>query len=115
PSEVGLVAQAFPRISAGAIPQALEALPEVAELSLPAARLETLFGLASRLDGYPRHLALHPSGVILSDDALPGLMPMQRSYEGFLVSQFDKDDVEALRLGKLDVLGVRLLAASATT
>ncbi|MCW3035098.1 MAG: polymerase alpha subunit, partial [Actinobacteria bacterium] len=115
PSEVDLVAKAFPYISAGAIPEALEALPEVAELSLPAARFGTLFSLASRLDGYPRHLALHPSGVILSDDALPELMPMQRSYEGFLVSQFDKDDVEALGLAKLDVLGVRMLSTIAHT
>ena len=115
PSEVDLVAKAFPHISAGAIPQALETLPEVAELSLPAAKLETLFSLASRLDGYPRHLALHPSGVILSDDALPDLMPMQRSYEGFLVSQFDKDDVEALGIAKLDVLGVRMFSTIAHT
>ncbi|HEU5002849.1 MAG TPA: DNA polymerase III subunit alpha [Actinomycetota bacterium] len=115
PSEVDLVAKAFPHISAGAIPDALEALPEVAELTLPASRLETLFDLASRLDGYPRHLALHPSGVILSDEALPALMPMQRSYEGFLVSQFDKDDVEALGLAKLDVLGVRMLSTIAHT
>jgi error-prone DNA polymerase len=115
PSEVDTVAKAFPHIPAGAIPQALETLPEVAELSLPAAKLENLFSLASRLDGYPRHLALHPSGVILSDDALPELMPMQRSFEGFLVSQFDKDDVEALGLAKLDVLGVRMLSTIAHT
>ncbi|HWD08518.1 MAG TPA: DNA polymerase III subunit alpha, partial [Actinomycetota bacterium] len=125
-AEVDVVARAFPHISAGAIPAALESLPEVAELSLPAARLETLFGLASRLDGYPRHLALHPSGVILSDDALPDLMPMQRSFlhgdlsgagtgGGFLMSQFDKDDVEALGIAKLDVLGVRMLSTIAHT
>jgi len=115
PSEIDIVAKAFPHISAGAIPEALDALPEVAELSLTSSRLETLFDLASRLDGYPRHLALHPSGVILSDDALPDLMPMQHSYEGFLVSQFDKDDVDALGLAKLDVLGVRMFSTIAHT
>lgn len=110
PSEIDLVAKAFPHIPAGAIPDALASLPEVAELSLPAAKLETLFSLAARLDGYPRHLALHPSGVILSDDALPDLMPMQASFGGFLMSQFDKDDIEALGIAKLDVLGVRMLS-----
>src|SRR2546430_15981898 len=79
PSEVDTVAKAFPHIPAGAIPQALETLPAVAELSLSAAKLENLFSLASRLGGYPRHLAPHPPGVILSDHALPELMPMQRS------------------------------------
>ena len=121
PSEVDTVAKAFPHISAGAIPEALGTLPEVAELSLPTAKLEMLFSLAARLDGYPRHLALHPSGVILSDGALPDLMPMQRSFMhgdtvaagpggGFLMSQFDKDDIEALGIAKLDVLGVRMLS-----
>ena len=120
PSEVDLIAKAFPHISAGAITEALEVLPEVAELSFSTSRLETLFGLACRLDGYPRHLALHPSGVILSDELLPDLMPMQRSFGpaegtagragGFLMSQFDKDDVEALGIAKLDVLGVRMLS-----
>ena len=38
-----------------------------------------------------------------------------RSFEGFLVSQFDKDDVEALGLAKLDVLGVRMLSTIAHT
>ena len=117
PTEIDTVAKAFPHISAGAIPAALQSLPEVAELSFGAAQLETLFGLAERLDGYPRHLALHPSGVILSDDALPDLMPMQRSFaheqaaQGFLMSQFDKDDIEALGIAKLDVLGVRMLSS----
>ncbi|GAC1363420.1 MAG: hypothetical protein NVSMB32_04990 [Actinomycetota bacterium] len=120
-SEIDMVAKAFPHISAGGIPQALQDLPEVAELSFSAAKLETLFSLACRLDGYPRHVALHPSGVILSDDALPDLMPMQRSFThgattaggpagGFLMSQFDKDDIEALGIAKLDVLGVRMLS-----
>jgi error-prone DNA polymerase len=116
PSEIDTVAKSFPHVSAGSIPDALVSLPEVAEMSFASSRLETLFSLASRLDGYPRHLALHPSGVILSDDALPDLMPMQRSFpheeakEGFLMSQFDKDDVEALGIAKLDVLGVRMLS-----
>jgi len=114
-SEIDTIAKAFPHISAHKIPETLTALPEVAEMGLRASQLETLFNLASRLDGFPRHLALHPSGVILSDERLRDLMPMQRSFEGFLVSQFDKDDVEALGLAKLDVLGIRMLSAMAHT
>ncbi|MGH2704585.1 MAG: DNA polymerase III subunit alpha [Actinomycetota bacterium] len=110
-SEIDIIAKAFPHVSAGRIGEALEALPEVAELRLDRSRLETLFELASRLDGFPRHLAMHPSGVVLSDESVADLMPMQRSFEGFVMSQFDKDDVEALGLAKLDVLGVRMLSS----
>ncbi|MGH2810830.1 MAG: DNA polymerase III subunit alpha, partial [Actinomycetota bacterium] len=110
-SEIDLISKAFPHISARNIPAALESLPEVAGLNLTASKLEVLFDLASRLDRFPRHLAMHPSGVILSDNNLADLMPMQLSNEGFLTSQFDKDDVETLGLAKLDVLGVRMLSA----
>ncbi|HEY8199738.1 MAG TPA: DNA polymerase III subunit alpha, partial [Actinomycetota bacterium] len=113
PSEIDAIATAFPHISAASIPKAMETLPEVAGMRLGAARLEVLLDLAVRLDACPRHLAVHPSGVILSDEALGDLMPMQRSYEGFLMSQFDKDDVEALGIAKLDVLGVRMLSSVA--
>lgn len=114
-SEVDAVAKSFPHIGAGAIPIALEELPEVAATNLSGSRLEVLFELASKLDGFPRHLALHPSGVILSDEHLADLIPMQRSYEGYLMAQFDKDDVEALGVAKLDVLGIRMLSAMAHT
>ncbi|HLF69674.1 MAG TPA: DNA polymerase III subunit alpha, partial [Actinomycetota bacterium] len=109
-SEVDLICKTFPHISARAIPAALEALPEVAEMGLRSSKLDMLFELASRIDAYPRHLAMHPSGVILSDSKLADLMPMQRSFNGFLMSQFDKDDIETLGLAKLDVLGVRMFS-----
>ncbi len=114
-TEIDTVAKAFPHVSAGSIPEALESLPEVSGMHLGASRLEMLFDLAARLDSYPRHLAMHPSGVILSDSKLGDLMPMQRSFQGFLMSQFDKDDVEALGIAKLDVLGVRMLSSFAHT
>lgn len=114
-SEIDLIAKTFPHISASKIPQALEGLPEVAAAGLNQSKLEVLFELASRLDSYPRHLALHPSAVILSDESLRDLMPMQNSFEGFLMSQFDKDDVEALGIAKLDVLGIRMLSAMTHT
>ncbi|MEO7802952.1 MAG: DNA polymerase III subunit alpha, partial [Actinomycetota bacterium] len=115
PSEVDIVAKAFPHVSAKQIPEALESLPEVASIGLKASRFEMLFDLAARMDGFPRHLAMHPSGVILSDGNLAHLMPMQRSSNGYLVSQFDKDDVEALGLAKLDVLGVRMFSSMTLT
>ncbi|MFN2610728.1 MAG: DNA polymerase III subunit alpha [Actinomycetota bacterium] len=115
PSEVDLIAKTFPHISAKNIPHALESLPEVAGTSLKASKLEMLFDISSRLDSFPRHLAMHPSGVILSDDRLADLMPMQVSFNGFMMSQFDKDDIEALGIAKLDVLGVRMFSTIAHT
>jgi error-prone DNA polymerase len=72
-----------------------------------------LFDLVERLDGLPRHIALHPCGVILSDATLLDRTPVEASWLGFPMSQFDKDDVEVLGLLKLDVLGIRMQSAMA--
>ena len=77
------------------------------------ARLDRFFGLVERLDGLPRHIAMHPCGVLLSDVTLLDRTPVEASYAGFPMSQFDKDDVEELGLLKLDVLGIRMQSAMA--
>jgi error-prone DNA polymerase len=113
PDEIDLVAKAFPRIRARAIPQAIATLPELRDSNLRAGQLEQLFDLCFGIDGFPRHLALHPSGVILSSPDLADRVPMQESFQGFTMLQADKDDVEDLGLVKLDVLGVRMLSSIA--
>ncbi|MEA2477961.1 MAG: error-prone polymerase [Actinomycetota bacterium] len=111
--EIDTVAKAFPRIAARDIPHAIERLPELAGTNLRAGQLEQLFELCVAIDGFPRHLALHPSGVILSSPDLADRVPMQESFQGFTMLQADKDDVEELGLAKLDVLGVRMLSSIA--
>jgi error-prone DNA polymerase len=111
PEEVDHVARQLPRLRARDVGRALERLPELAGSRLDAGRLGTLLDLVARVDGMPRHLAMHPCGILLGDDDLLGLTPVQRSAHGYPVSQFDKDDVAALGLLKLDVLGVRMLSA----
>ena len=72
-----------------------------------------MFRLVERLDGLPRHIAVHPCGVLLSDATLLDRTPVEASFAGFPMSQFDKDDVEDLGLLKLDVLGIRMQSSMA--
>jgi len=58
----------------------------------------------------PRHLGLHSGGMILSRKPLSHFTPIQVSANGVKVVQFDKVDVEAMGLVKLDVLGLRMMA-----
>ena len=109
--EVDTVAKAFPHIGADDLRVAIERLPELAGSNLNAGQLELLFRVAERLDGFPRHLALHPSGIVLSNDDLVDRVPLERSFQGYRMIQADKDDVELLGYLKLDVLGVRMLSA----
>jgi error-prone DNA polymerase len=109
--EVDVVAKSFPHIGAHDLRVAIERLPELVGSNLNAGQLERLFRVAERLDGFPRHIALHPSGIVLSNDDLVTRVPLERSFQGYRVIQADKDDVELLGYLKLDVLGVRMLSS----
>jgi error-prone DNA polymerase len=111
--EVDAIAKAFPHIRARDARMALRELPELRASGLGEERLGLLFRLAERLDGLPRHIALHPCGVLLSDATLLDRTPVEASFAGYPMSQFDKDDVEDLGLLKLDVLGIRMQSAMA--
>ena len=114
PDEIDAVAKAFPHIRASQIRAALDDLPELRASRLASSgAFDALFTLAERLDGLPRHVALHPCGVLLSDTTLLDRTPVEASWLGFPMSQFDKDDVETLGLLKLDVLGIRMQSAIA--
>jgi error-prone DNA polymerase len=109
--EIGMVAKAFPHISARNIREGLERLPELQGINLPMRQLELLFRVAERLDGFPRHIALHPCGIVLSSHDLAERVPLERSANGHRMAQADKDDVELLGYLKLDILGVRMLSS----
>ncbi|MFN2591041.1 MAG: DNA polymerase III subunit alpha, partial [Actinomycetota bacterium] len=109
--EIDIAAKAFPHIGAKQVRAAMEKLPELEGVNLDAGQLETLFRVVERLDGFPRHIALHPSGIVLSGHDLVERVPLERSFQGFRMVQADKDDVEILGLLKLDILGVRMLSA----
>ena len=114
PGEIDQIAKAFPHIRARDVHLALEELPELRASRLGQGgqgSLDLLFRLVARLDGLPRHVALHPCGVLLSDTTLLDRTPVEASWLGFPMSQFDKDDVEELGLLKLDVLGIRMQSA----
>jgi error-prone DNA polymerase len=118
-AEIDAVAKAFPHIRANQVHAALRDLPELRASRLGSTRaggtgeLDLLFDLVARLDGLPRHIALHPCGVLLSDATLLDRTPVESSYLGYPMSQFDKDDVEELGLLKLDLLGIRMQSAIA--
>jgi error-prone DNA polymerase len=114
-AEIDAIAKAFPHIRARDARMALRELPELRNAGLLADQsgFDLFFGLVERLDGLPRHIAVHPCGVLLSDQTLLDRTPVEASYAGFPMSQFDKEDVEDLGLLKLDVLGIRMQSAMA--
>ena len=111
PHEIDTIAKAFGHIRARGIRGALADLPELRASNLAIPQLTGLFRIAERLDGLPRHIAMHPCGVVLSSATLLDRVPVERSAEGLPLCQFDMDDVEDAGMIKLDVLGVRMQSA----
>jgi len=68
--------------------------------------------LAQTLMGFPRHLSQHPGGFVISRGKLSRLVPIENAaMDGRNVVQWDKDDLDALRLLKVDVLALGMLSA----
>ena len=111
--EIDLIAKSLPHVRARNISQALESLPELRALNLKSPLVAMTIALAERLDGLPRHLAMHPCAVVLSDGGFLNRAPVQINAGGYPMVEFDKDDVEAVGLLKLDILGVRMQSSIA--
>jgi error-prone DNA polymerase len=66
--------------------------------------------LAKQLIGTPRHLSQHPGGFVLTLDRLDELVPVEpAAMEDRQVIEWDKDDIDALKFMKVDVLGLGML------
>jgi DNA polymerase III subunit alpha len=69
-----------------------------------------LFALAEKLEGLTRNVGMHAGGVLIAPGQLTDFTPLYLAEgSGSVVSQFDKDDVEAVGLVKFDFLGLTTL------
>ena len=74
--------------------------------------VQQLLQLATQLQGFPRHLSQHTGGFVLTAGRLSRMVPIENaSMEGRTVIQWDKDDLDALGLMKVDVLALGMLSA----
>jgi len=72
--------------------------------------VKELIDLALRLEGVVRNVGMHAGGVLIAPGKISNFTPIYCQANGdSLVSQFDKDDIEALGLVKFDFLGLRTL------
>ena len=89
---------------------ALEAEPLLAERERKEEDVRTLLELARKLEGLTRNVGMHAGGVLIAPGKLTDFCPLYaQPGSGSAVSQFDKDDVEAIGLVKFDFLGLATL------
>jgi error-prone DNA polymerase len=74
--------------------------------------LQHLLRIAPQLEGKPRHLGIHNGGMVLSGPPLADLVPLEpASMPDRVVTQWDKEGLEGTGMVKIDILGLRMLAA----
>ncbi|MBV8307950.1 MAG: DNA polymerase III subunit alpha, partial [Gammaproteobacteria bacterium] len=89
---------------------ALEKEPELKRLYQDEEEVRNLIDLARSLEGLTRNAGMHAGGVVIAPSVLTDFAPLYcDAAGGSVVTQFDKDDVEAAGLVKFDFLGLRTL------
>ena len=114
--QIDEIAKNMWRFSARSFRGALATKPELAGFAAAVEedrQMNLLVDITERLDRLPRHISMHPCGVILGDASLLDLTPVEPSGAGLPMSQFDKDDMDPMGMLKLDVLGVRMQSTMA--
>lgn len=96
--------------SVARIERAIEKIPECRDIPICEEPLRTIYKVAKYIDGYPRHLSVHPGGIVISPSAITDFIPLERAAKGINVTQFDMYPVEDIGLLKIDLLGQRSLS-----
>ena len=116
PDQIDEIAKSIWRFSARDFRGMLGKKPELRALAAQLdtdRRLNLLVDVTERLDRLPRHISMHPCGVILGNEQLLNHTPVEPSGLGLPMSQFDKDDMDPMGMLKLDILGVRMQSSMA--
>jgi error-prone DNA polymerase len=86
----------------------LRALPEMKELDFPEP-WPRILALAQRILSCPRHLSVHPGGLVITPGPVDSCAPIETAPKGVPILQYEKDGTEECGLVKIDLLGNRSL------
>ena len=104
------IAKLIPNELGISLREALEKEPQLKERRQREEEVKELLELALRLEGLTRNVGMHAGGVLIAPGRIADFTPMYcQQGSDSVVSQYDKDDVEAVGLVKFDFLGLRTL------
>ena len=98
-----------PALATNPIARTFRDIPEARDFPFTDERFIRALRAAARLLDAPRHFGLHPGGVVVAPGRITDFTACQRAAKGPVVTQLDKDGVEAIGLVKMDLLGNRAL------
>ena len=107
--EVDRVAKMIPHELGMTIGKALEMNKELRELYENDERYRHLLDTSLKIEGLSRHSSTHAAGVVIAGEPLMEHVPLLKTNEGVVVTQFPMTELEELGLLKMDFLGLRTL------
>ena len=91
------------------IDKAMEESQELKTMYETDETIHRLIDMSRRLEGLPRHTSVHAAGVVICQRRVDDFVPVARSQDGGIVTQFTMTTIEELGLLKMDFLGLRTL------
>jgi len=107
--DVDKIAKMIPSELGVTIDRALRISPELIEIYKNDYTARRIIDTARALEGMPRHVSIHAAGVVIGKEKLSTILPLQKTSDGHVVTQFTKETVEDIGLLKMDILGLRTL------
>ncbi|MFN4206187.1 MAG: error-prone DNA polymerase [Agrobacterium albertimagni] len=86
---------------------------KAAGLDLKDATTRRVLDYAQALQGFPRHLSQHVGGFVITRDRLDEVVPIMNTADGRFMVEWDKDDLDTLKILKIDVLALGMLTCLA--
>ena len=107
--EISKLTKYLPHHLHGEIEDAFARLPELRDLRPNLSTLKEILSISRRVANFPRHLSIHPGGVIIAPDKITFYTPLEKAGKDIVISQYDMYSIGKLGLVKMDLLGVRSL------
>lgn len=107
--KVDRVAKMIPLGAKVTLESALEQAPELSRMVAEDEEVGRILDYARKLEGLPRHAAIHAAGVVIADRPLWEMIPLCKNSDGAVMTQWAKDDLAAVGMLKIDFLGLSTL------
>jgi len=110
--EISRFSKKIPWTNAENLPHLAELFPESKGLNLKIEPWKTIVNIASRIARFPRHLSIHPGGIVITPTKVTDYVALEYAKNkglGLIVTQPDMYSIEDLGLIKIDILSQRSL------